>query len=102
MGLGINIMEGREVKYIFFVNFIKNIQFNNRWSQVFRYEYILLFWLWENGCDEIVYKYILGVYIFKRCFIDEFCYCGLFKNVDVEKCNFCFDYLYQLVFDFVI
>lgn len=40
-----------------------------------------------------------GVYIPKRCFTDEFCHCGLPIYADVEKCNFCFDHLHQLVTD---
>ena len=102
MGLGINTMEGREAKHISLANFTKNTQFNNRWSQVFRHEYITLFWLRENGCDETVYKHTSDVYIPKRCFTDEFCHCGLPKNADVEKCNFCSDHLHQLVSDSVI
>ena len=90
MGLGINTMEGREAKHITLAKFTNNTQFNNRWDQVFRHEYISLLWLRENGCDETVYKHTSGVYIPKRCFTHDVCHCGLPKIADVEKCNFFF------------
>ena len=70
MGLGINTIKGREAKHISLANFTKNTQFNNRWSQDFRHEYISLFWLRENGRNETVYKNTPDVYIPKRCFSD--------------------------------
>ena len=67
MGLGINTTEGREAKHIALAKFTNNTQFSNRWVQVFKHEYMTLFWLQENGCDETVYKETPGVYIPKRC-----------------------------------
>ena len=56
IGLGINTMEGRKVKHIALAKFTNNTQFSNRWVQVFKHEYMTLFWLRENGCDETVHK----------------------------------------------
>ena len=102
MGLGVNIMEGREAKHTALANFTHNTQFSNRWVQVFKHEYISLFWLWENGCDETVYKETPGVDIPKRCGTAQFCHCGLPKDADAGKCDFCSDQLQRIVSDCVI
>lgn len=88
LGLGINTMEGREAKHVTLAKFTSNTQFNNRWNQVFKHEYISLFWLRQSGCDETVYKHTSNVYIPKRCSTRDFCYCGLPKDGVVEKCSF--------------
>ena len=102
LGLGINTMEGREAKHVTLAKFTNNAQYNNRWSQVFKHEYISLFWLRENGCDETVYKHTSNVYIPKRCFTHDFCYCGLPKDGNVEKCSFCSQHFQKLVSDCVL
>ena len=85
---GINTMERGKAKHVTFAKFTNNTQYDNRWNQVFKHEYISLFWLQENGCDETVYKDTSNVYIPKRCFTHEFCYRGLPKDGNVEKCIF--------------
>ena len=45
-------MEGREAKHVTLAKFTHNTQFSNRWAQVFKHEYVSLFWLRQNGCDE--------------------------------------------------
>ena len=102
MGLGVNSMEGREAKHIALAKFTRNTQFSNRWVQVFKHEYISLFWLRENGCDETVYKETPGVYIPKRCGTAQFCHCGLPKEAAAGKCDFCSDQLQRIVSDCVI
>ena len=91
-GLGVNTMEGREAKHIALANFTHNTQYSNRWAQVFRHEYISLFWLRENGCDDILPKKTSTVYIPKRCHTNQFCHCGQPKNVEDENCSFCLEH----------
>ena len=57
LGLGINSMEGREAKHVTFAKFTQKTQFSNRRAQVFKHEYVSLFWLRENGCDETVHNF---------------------------------------------
>ena len=95
-------MEGREAKHITLAKSARNTQFSNRWVQVFKHDFISLFWLRENGCDEAVYKETLGVYLPKRCHTAQFCHCGLLKDAAAEKCNFCSDKLQGIVSDCVI
>lgn len=67
-----------------------------------KHEYISLFWLRQSGCDETVYKHTSNVYIPKRCSTRDFCYCGLPKDGDVEKCSFCSQHFQNLVLDCVL
>ena len=56
LGLGINSMEGREAKHVTLAKFTQNTQFSNRWCQVFKHEYVSLFWLRENGVIKLSTK----------------------------------------------
>ncbi|CAH3167592.1 unnamed protein product, partial [Porites evermanni] len=97
LGLGINSMEGREAKHVTLAKFTQNTQFSNRWAQVFKHEYVSLFWLRENGCDETVHKKTSALYVPKRCSTSQFCHCGEPKQVTEMKCSFCSDPLRALV-----
>lgn len=97
MGLGINTMEGREAKHVTLAKFTHNTQFSNRWTQVFRHEYVSQFWLRENGCDETVHKDTVGLYVPKRCSTPQFCYCGEPKQVAEQQCMFCCDPLRDII-----
>ena len=97
LGLGINSMEGREAKPVTLANFTQNTQFSNRWAQVFKHEYVSLFWLRENGCDETVHKKTSALYVPKRCSTSQFCHCGKPKQLTEMKCSFCSDPLRALV-----
>ena len=97
MGLGINTMEGREAKHVTLAKFTQNTQVSNRWAQVFKHEYVSLFWLRENGCDETVHKDTVGLYVPKRCNTSEFCYCGEPKQVAETQCTFCCDPLRGII-----
>ena len=88
MGLGINTMEGREGKHVTLAKFTCNTQFSNKWAQVFKHEYVSSFWLQENGCDETEHNYTTGLYVPKRCFTSQFCYCGEPKEVAGKQCTF--------------
>ena len=56
LGLGINSMEGREAKHVTLAKLTQNTQFINRWGQVFKHEYVSLFWLRENGVIKLSTK----------------------------------------------
>lgn len=100
MALRINTMEGQKAKHISLPNFTKNTWFDNRWRQVFRHSTYNCFGCGKTGAMKLCTN-TSGVYYYipKRCFTDEFCHCGLPIYADVEKCNFCFDHLHQLVTD---
>lgn len=102
MGLGINTMEGRESKHVTLAKFTNNTQFSNRWAQVFKHEYVSLFWLRENGCDETVHKETTGLYVPNRCSTSQFCYCGEPKQVVENQCNFCCDPLRGIISQCVV
>ena len=53
MGLGCNTMEGREQKHQLISKYAENTAFQNRWSLIFRHEYIQLIHLRENGFDKV-------------------------------------------------
>ena len=97
MGLGINTMEGRDAKHVTLAKFTHNTQFSNRWAEVFKHEYVSLFWLREKGCDETVHKETNGMYVPKRCSTSQFCYCGEPKQVTEMKCTFCSDPLRDII-----
>ena len=91
LGLGLNSMEGMEAEHVTWAKFTQNTQFSNRWAQVFRHEYVSLFWLRENVCDETVHKKTSALYVPKRCSTSQFCHCGEPKQVTEMKCSFCSD-----------
>ena len=94
MGLGVNTMEDREAKHIALANFTYNTTttYSNSWAQVLKHEYISLFWLRENGCDDVLPKKTSTVYIPKRCHTNQFCHCGQPKNVEDENCSVCLEH----------
>ena len=63
VGLGVNTKEGRESKHVSLVRFAQNTHHSTRWVQVFRYEYISLIWLRENGCDLVKHTPTKNKYI---------------------------------------
>ena len=44
-GLALNSMEGREAKHQAISRFAKNSNYNTRWLQIFRHEFVSLIWL---------------------------------------------------------
>ena len=86
MGLGVNTMEGREAKHIALANFTYNTKYSNSWAQVFKHEYISLFWLREK--ETLLPKKTSTVYIPKRCHTNQFCHCGQPKNVRMKLQSF--------------
>ena len=98
-GLGINTMEGRESKHISLAKFATYTNHSNFWFQVFRHEYISLFWLRENGCDSTKYTPTKNKYVPGRCSTAQFCHCGLPKLESNPKCDFCSHACHQVVVD---
>jgi hypothetical protein len=90
MGLGLNSMEGREVKHISISRYCKNSNYQNRWEQVFMHEYVSLIWLREKG-----YKSAKPTtsssrsYVPKRVKDPGFCKCGMKKESESCGCRFC-------------
>ena len=101
MGLGINIMEGREAKHVALAKFARNTHHSNRWHHMFKHEFISLVWLRENGYDTTKYKCTGNVYIPQRCYTPEFCHCGERKDVLKTKCAFCSDPIQNIIKDYV-
>ena len=62
-GLGCNSMEGREQKHQIISRYSENTTVKNRWSQIFRHEYIHLIYLRENGFDQLKYYKTANKYI---------------------------------------
>jgi len=48
-GLGMVTMEGREAKHIFLNKLNENTIYQNRWVEIFRHEYVMLFWLPQHA-----------------------------------------------------
>ena len=99
-GLGINSMEGQEAKHFSLAKFARNTHHSTRWLQVFKYEYISLLWLRENGCDSAKYKLTKNKYIPARCFTLHFCHCGQPKvSEQAKSCNFCNHLFHRIIND---
>jgi len=63
LGLGVNTMEGREQKHQQIAKYSFKSTFQERWSFIFRHEYIQLLYLRQNGFDlkkynQRAYKYL--------------------------------------------
>ena len=89
LGLGVVSMEGREAKHLQITNYSKNAQFNGRWEQIFRHEFVQLVWLRERGYfveDNTKYKL---KYIPARTKEPAYCFCGLGKGEGDEGCRYC-------------
>ncbi|XP_028404832.1 uncharacterized protein LOC114527403 [Dendronephthya gigantea] len=84
-------MEGREAKHIALQRLSANTTYQNRWSEIFRHEYIMLVWLPEHGHEPCSNTPGKDNYIPERAVNDpKYCYCGLEKvSSDDEKCTFC-------------
>ena len=54
-GLGCNTMEGREQKHQMIPKYSENTTPQDRWSMIFRHEYLQLIYLRLNGYDDIKY-----------------------------------------------
>jgi len=90
MGLGLNSMEGREAKHIFIARYNFNTNYQSRWEQIFRHEFISLVWLRERGCNISKANSSSLSYIPKRASQNpKYCYCGFHKAPTASKCNFC-------------
>ena len=78
-GIGCNTMEAREQKHQQIAKYSENTTVQNRWSQIFRHEYIQLIYLRENGYDTRRYRKRSTKYIpdfsnhqCKQCGLDLF------------------------------
>ena len=94
MGLGLNLMEGREAKNIAIAKYAVHTLHACRWEQVFHHEYISLIWLQAHVYTPNINNSLSNTpvsYIPKRVFNKDpnFCNCGLDKDISDEFCRFC-------------
>ena len=68
LGLGCNTMEGREQKHQSIAKYAENTTFQNRWSLIFRHEFIQLIYLRENGFDNVNYRKKVIPYVSEHCY----------------------------------
>ena len=88
-GLGLNTMQGREAKHQRLGGYAKNTTHQNKWQQIFRHEYISLVWLREQNPYTDTYSKTKFKYVPVRCNTDDFCNCGLSKDVLMDECKIC-------------
>ena len=84
-GLGVNTMEGREQKHQQISKYSHNTTVQERWSYIFRHEFIQLIYLRENGFDSINYRKRNTKYI--PDLKENHCSCSL-EFID-DKCKLC-------------
>lgn len=89
MGLGLNLMEGREAKHVFIAKYSASTLYSFRWEQIFRHEYLTLVWLRQRGYNISNQQSGSRTYIPKGAGSSSMCYCGLTKSEEVAKCRFC-------------
>ena len=93
MGLGLNLMEGREAKHIVIAKYAVHTMHACRWEQVFRHEYISLIWLRAHGYTPNISNSFSNnpvSYIPKRVFVKDpnFCNCGLDRDISDNFVDF--------------
>ena len=83
-------MKGREQKHQMIAKYSKNTTLQNRWSRIFRHEYLQLIYLRLNGYDDIKYLKKTTSYIPKD---DAVLSCEIYStNIDSgNKCLLCDD-----------
>ncbi len=85
-GLGINTMQGRGAKHQWLGEYTTH---QNKWQQIFRHEYVTLVWLREQNPYIDTYSKTKFKYVPLRCNTDDFCNCGLSKDVLMDECKIC-------------
>lgn len=105
-GLGLNTMQGREVKHIKLACYVENtcnVDKNQRWWTVFRHEYISLVWLRELDPYSVTYHCEEGEvsdsYVPNRVATQNplYCFCGLQKSRSDDACTICSSNIMQPV-----
>ena len=91
VGLGINTMQGREAKHVQIASYARNSLYKQRWSQVFRHDFISKLWLPIQQPSLLVFRQSNDTLIPTRVSKDpqHYCYCGMSKDADAEHCFFC-------------
>ena len=90
-GLGINTMQGREAKHVQIASYAKQTNYNLRWYQVFRHDYISKVWLPLQNPSILQYHQTNDSVVPDRIHSDKqkVCYCGFEKSPDDSKCFYC-------------
>ena len=96
-GLGINTMQGREAKHTMISKFASHSTPGLRWRLIFRHEFISTIWLRSKDPRAIRFTHQQVNYLPQFVTSDDYCYCGLPKKPDIEKCGICSDAMYDMV-----
>ena len=88
-GLGINTMQGREAKHMQISSYAKHSNVKNRWSLVFRHDYISKIWLPLKQASLLEYHCTNVSLVPRRVEDDEYCHCGFHKVEPTAKCFYC-------------
>ena len=96
-GLGINTMQGREAKHTMISKFASHSTPGLRWRLIFRHEFISTIWLRSKDPRAIRFTHQQVNYLPQFVASDDYCYCGLPKKPDIEKCGICSDAMYDMV-----
>ena len=89
-GLGMNTMQGREAKHVHIASYAKHSNIKNRWSLVFRHDYISKIWLPLQQPSLLTYHRTKESLVPTRVDNDAlFCYCGFLKDTVTGKCFYC-------------
>ena len=90
VGLGINTMQGREAKHVHIASYVKHSNIKNRWSLVFRIDYISKIWLPLQQPSFLTYHRTKESLVPKMIEDDIlYCYCGFPKGAVTGKCFYC-------------
>ena len=88
-GLGINTTQGREAKHMQIASYAKHSNVKNRWSLVFRHDYISKIWLPLKQASLLEYHRTNVSLVPRRVEDDEYCHCGFHKVEPTAKCYYC-------------
>jgi len=100
-GLGLNTTQGREAKHTKLAKFAENTIKPKRWEQVMKHDFITNIWLKEQhpaSQSSPKTKSSTGnQYIPEHCFLDNYCFCGLSKEVGKTMCLICSSDIMSLI-----
>jgi len=96
LGIGVNTMEGREQKHQQIQKYSHNTTFQNRWSLIYRHEFIQLIYLRENGYDTVNYRKRSNSYV-PVPVLSECIACGL--KLSDKLCSMCDSVQMKKIYD---
>ena len=96
-GMGINTMQGREAKHSVIAKFAAHGTLALRWKLIFRHEFISSLWLRKKNSRSVHFNNNHINYLPEFIQNDTHCYCGLEKQPEEEKYEFCHDSMTDMV-----